>query len=75
MVFALAQNTGWTEEHILWEVPLSRALQYWHAWLYASGIWTVPKSAPLEQTVEKLTAFAAGLDEGEVDDGEGFSNQ
>lgn len=38
----LAEKTGWTEDFLLWELPLSRALQYYHCALRASGAWTVP---------------------------------
>lgn len=68
MVFALAQTTGWPEDCILWEIPLSRALQYWHAWLYGNGIWTVPKALPVQQTAAKLADFVRQLDAEESDD-------
>ena len=56
MVFAIASNTGWAESFILWELPLSRALQYWHAWLYSQGIWTVPKQTAPTAEFEALKA-------------------
>lgn len=65
MVFALAHNTAWSEEQILWEVPLSRALQYWHAWLYSQGVWTVPKAPPADEMIDKLSAYIAEIDEEE----------
>jgi len=45
LVLTLARETGWTEEHILWKVPLTRALQYYHGALWYNGAHTV---APLE---------------------------
>jgi hypothetical protein len=65
MTFALAQNTAWTEAQILWEVPLSRALQYWHAYLYSNGVWTVPKAPPADETILRLSAFIESIDEAE----------
>lgn len=60
MVFAIARNTGWAEDFILWTLPLSRALQYWHAWLYSEGVWTVPKQAP---AASEFQAVLAAIDE------------
>ena len=40
-MFGLAKETGWSEHFILWELPFVRAMQYYHALLWASGQWTV----------------------------------
>ena len=46
-MFALANNYGFTEHEILWEIPYTRALRYLHAALWANGAWTV-KRKPLQ---------------------------
>lgn len=55
-VIGLAMNTGWTEEFIVWELPLSRGLQYQHAALYANGAKTVPSDATTERQLADLEA-------------------
>ena len=42
------------EEWVLWELPLTRALQYYHAALRYAGEWTVPIDPTA--TSEKLEA-------------------
>jgi hypothetical protein len=42
----LAKETGWSEAFILWDLPLSRALGYYHAALRERGLWTVKRQAP-----------------------------
>jgi hypothetical protein len=67
MVFAVSSNTGWAESFIMWDLPLSRALQYWHAWLYSQGVWTVAKRPPAAAEYDAVQARIAALDaEGEV---------
>lgn len=42
IVTALAEKFPWPESFILWELPLSRALQYFHAIQSANPwVWTV----------------------------------
>ncbi len=41
----LARDTGWPEHFIVWELPLSRALGYYHASLRSEGYWTVKRKA------------------------------
>lgn len=41
MVLTLADKTGWPERFIIWELPIVRALEYYHAALWANGAWTV----------------------------------
>jgi hypothetical protein len=55
-VIGLAMNTGWTEDFILWQLPLSRGLQYQHAALYANGAKTVPTAASMASTLQELEA-------------------
>lgn len=55
-VIGLAMNTGWSEEFILWELPLARGLQYQHAALYANGAKTVATSATVEAELKALEA-------------------
>ncbi len=61
MVFAISSNTGWAESFILWKLPLSRALQYWHAWLYANGIWTIPKQPAATTEFDRLMSQLPAL--------------
>ncbi len=55
-VVGLAMNTGWSEDFILWQLPLSRGLQYQHAALYANGAKCVPTAAALENQLSELEA-------------------
>lgn len=60
-MFTLARETGWTESFLLWELPLPRALQYYHCALRASLAWTVaPGPAAIDQ-LRRLETLAAGL--------------
>lgn len=52
MVYAIAKDTGWSEQHILWHLPLARALQYYHCALQAADLWTLE---PV--TAEKIEAM------------------
>jgi len=50
----LAKETGWSEHFILWELPLHRLHQYYHAALRACDVWTViplPLCKEAENTV------------------------
>jgi hypothetical protein len=50
LTFTLAKETGWSEFFILWQLPMSRALQYYHAALWGNGSWTVPlKKSPISE--------------------------
>ena len=53
-VIGLAMNTGWSEDFILWRLPLSRGLQYQHAALYANGAKTVPNEAGMENELDEV---------------------
>jgi hypothetical protein len=58
LTFTLAKETGWTENFILWELPMSRALQYYHAALWSNGAWTVPpREAPRAELEQLFQAF------------------
>jgi hypothetical protein len=37
----LAKETGWSEQFLMWELPLHRLHQYYHAALRACDVWTV----------------------------------
>lgn len=60
------------EAWVLWELPLTRALQYYHAALRYAGEWTVP--VDLVGNAEKLEAAnraiesVTGETEGDIDD-------
>jgi hypothetical protein len=41
MIFTLAKETGWHEKTLLWEIPLARLLQYYHAAMRSHDLWTV----------------------------------
>lgn len=56
-VLTLARETGWTEQFILYDLPLSRALQYRHAILRAAGYWTLAPHAAPQQQWAKLKAL------------------
>jgi hypothetical protein len=63
-VFALARETGWSRDFILWELELTEALQYNHAALRSSGCWTVEPMTDGKTQVERLEAYVAH----EIDD-------
>jgi hypothetical protein len=46
VVYTIARDTGWSEEFILWQLPLPRALQYYHCALQAAGLWTLEPPDP-----------------------------
>jgi hypothetical protein len=50
----LANTTGWSEDFLLWQLPLSRGLQYQHAILVMNGAETYPNDAGFEQEFEEL---------------------
>lgn len=58
----LARETGWKERFIVWELPLSRALGYYHAALRAEGAWTV---APAKITPIRMVIPPGFFDSGE----------
>jgi hypothetical protein len=55
-VIGLANCTGWTEHFILWELPLSRGLQYQHAALALNGVKTVPTEEGLKKELGDIVA-------------------
>ena len=53
----LAKETGWTEDAIL-DLPMVRALAYYHAALWHAGAWTVrPGPPPTEQLSRLFSAI------------------
>ena len=69
-VFRIARGTGWSEDYILWHLPLPRALQYFHCSLWEDGAWTVEPSAPVSQRLEHLEAAAREMSAAESEDDE-----
>jgi len=55
-VFALARETGWSRDFILWGLSLDEALQYHHCALRAANCWTV---APMPDVGERLARLEA----------------
>jgi hypothetical protein len=53
----LAKETGWSEQFLLWELPMSRALQYYHAALWSNGQWTIEPRESVASELEKLFSF------------------
>lgn len=43
-------------------------MQYWHAWLYSNGIWTVSKQAPAVDAFRNLANFVQSIDHGALPD-------
>jgi hypothetical protein len=72
-VFTIAKDTGWSEDFIIWKLPMARALQYYHCSLQAANLWTL--EPPTEETMQALAPDALiGLidrmiDETESNDG------
>jgi len=58
-VFALARETGWTRNYILWELSLTEILQYNHCALRALGCWTVEPMPDGKAQIERLEAIIA----------------
>jgi len=63
LLFTLARETGWSEHFILWELPLPRAMQYYHAALRASLAWTVAPAdtAAFAVRADRIHSLAAKL--------------
>jgi hypothetical protein len=51
-VVTLAEATGWSEEFILWALPLARGEQYLHAILVSHGANTRPTANALKELLE-----------------------
>lgn len=56
-VFALARETGWALDYILWQIAFPLFLQFQHCQLWAGDVWTVAPSPPVSGRLEKLNAF------------------
>lgn len=56
------------EQWVLWELPLTRALQYYHAALRYAGEWTVP--VDLIGNEEKLEAANRAIEKAVTEDTE-----
>jgi hypothetical protein len=57
----LASKTGWTEQHIRWDLPLSRGYAYFHAARLMEGDKTQwpGQTAPVEEWLATVRAWAA----------------
>ena len=51
-VFTIAKDTGWSEDFIIWRLPMARALQYYHCSLQAANLWTL--EPPTQETMQAL---------------------
>jgi hypothetical protein len=56
-VFALARETGWSRDFILWKLPLDEALQYHHCALRVANCWTVPPMPDAKDQLARLEAI------------------
>ena len=65
-LFTLAEKTGWSEDTIL-DLPMQRALGYYHAALWSAGAWTVKEQAPPTEQLSRLLAFAEVPDEADLE--------
>jgi hypothetical protein len=63
MVLTLADKTGWPERFIIWELPLARALEYYHAALWAAGVWTVRNERSPAEELARLAAACVDDDD------------
>lgn len=43
-MFILAKSTGWSEDFLLWQLPLVRALHYQHCYYRSENCWTVKRN-------------------------------
>jgi len=60
-VFTLARETGWPEAFVVWELPLPRALQYYHCALRSSLAWTIAPAEPALEQLHRLESLAASM--------------
>ena len=54
----MAEKTGWSEDFILWELPLRRLYQYYHVALRSADLWTVIPM-PSANSMAQLALMAA----------------
>ena len=57
-MFALARETGWSRDFILWELPLDESLQYHHCALRAANCWTVPPMPDASEQIARMESLA-----------------
>jgi hypothetical protein len=60
-VFTLARETSWPESFLLWELPLPRALQYYHCALRSALAWTVAPGPGAIEQLQRLESLAVHL--------------
>ena len=72
-MYTIAKDTGWSEDFIIWRLPMARALQYYHCALQAANLWTLEPST--EASIQALAPdeliglIDRMVDEGDDDDG------
>ena len=72
-MYTIAKDTGWSEDFIIWRLPMARALQYYHCALQAANLWTL--EPPTEASIQALAPdeligiIDRMVDEGDDDDG------
>jgi hypothetical protein len=57
----LARETGWSETFILDEIPMSRALRYWHAAIWINGAKTTKNREPEAKKLAQIDAMLSGV--------------
>ncbi len=68
-VYTIAKDTGWSENFIVWKLPMARALQYYHCALQAANLWTL--EPPTEESIQSFAPDELiGLIDRMVDDGD-----
>ena len=65
MVLALAEKTGWPERYLIWELPMARALEYYHAALWNVGAWTVRHEKTAQEAIADLLGYVDDSEEEE----------
>ena len=72
-MYTIAKDTGWSEDFIIWRLPMARALQYYHCALQAAKLWTL--EPPTEEAIQALSPdelielIDRMVDDGDDDDG------
>ena len=51
-MYTIAKDTVWSEDFIIWRLPMARALQYYHCALQAANLWTL--EPPTEASIQAL---------------------
>ena len=67
-MFALARETGWSRDFILWELALSEVLQYNHCALRVMNYWTVKPMLDGKAQIQRLEAVVAHENNGQEEE-------